>query len=104
MRTVYQRNDEEESPFIELHRFLLEHLTLAEAGGKVAARTRIVTRTAIVRLAQHPSMTNLCIAWRYIDVREALIGMFTDSTCLGEKPRSRSALRLTQARAYLGLR
>ena len=37
----------EESPFIELHRLLLELLALAEAVGKVAARTRIVPRTRI---------------------------------------------------------
>ena len=107
MRSVYQRNHGEESPFIELHRLLLhrlllEHLTLTEAVGKVAARTRIAPRTAIDRLDQDSSMTKLCVAWRYIIIRDALIGKFTDSTWLSEKPRSRSAVKLTQAYAYLG--
>ena len=100
---------EKNLPFIELHRLLLEFLALAEAVGKVAARarTRIVPRTAIDRLDQHPSMKKLCIASRYINkIRNALIGMFRDSNSmlLGEKARSRSTLRLTQAYAYSGSR
>ena len=95
--------------FIELHRLLLELLALAEAVGKVTARTRIVPRTrtipctAIDRRDQHPSMIKLCIAWRYINIRDALIRMFTDSTLLGEKlrSRSRSAFRLTLLRLTL---
>lgn len=78
--------------FIELHRLLLELLALAEAVGKVAARTRIIPCTAMERLDQHPSMTKLCIAWPYINnnVRDALIGIFTKKL----RSRSRSALRL----------
>ena len=116
----YHGNHGGESPFIELHRIFLEPLALAEAVGKVAARTRmgcctaidrlertrISPRTAIDRPDQHPSMTKFYIVRRYINTRDALIGMFTESMLLGKRSRSRSrsALMLTQAQAYSGLR
>ena len=111
MKFVYQGNHGEESPFIELHRLLLELLTLAEAVGKVAARTRIVPRTAIDRLDQHPSTTKLCIAWRCINVRDALIGCSRIQCWLARNlvlvlvpPSGLLRLTLTQTHAYSGSR